>query len=208
MEWITQIISVVSLVISLLSLFLSWQNEKRKKNFDELQNNFNLWKEKVRQQGEAQNLFIQKLNHRSGLVPHFQLSLDDSDITFKTNTIILKINIINIGKESATNIGLHLIKKEIGVKNKYLYDIHSYLNQYYAFVKDKISFSFTVKIQNNVDNNIILDFFQFKITYKDLIGNLYEQHFEVGYDNYLLKGYNLNHTSFPPQLISESTVKQ
>ena len=64
----------------------------------------------------------------------------------------------------------------------------------------------------NLDNStfvpiyytIFIHFIQFKIRYNDLIGNLYEQKFRFGYDNYVLKGYNRNNSSYQPKLIKES----
>lgn len=50
----------------------------------------------------------------------------------------------------------------------------------------------------------VIHFIQFKIRYNDLIGNLYEQKFRFGYDNYVLKGYNRNNSSYQPKLIKES----
>lgn len=209
-DWAPIIISGLSLIFSIITGYKNSKNEKKLEVYRQKQNDFEAYKEKVRQQEKQYDLIIQKIEQRSTLVPYFQLYLNDADITFDSNKIILKIQIINIGKESAANVQLYPIEGKSGLENyfktensnKNIHYIYDYLNQYYAFVGDKINFS----IINNVDKNKqrVIHFIQFKIRYNDLIGNLYEQEFRFGYDNYLLKGYNRNNSSYQPKLIKES----
>ena len=209
-DWAPIIISGLSLIFIFNNIEKNSKNEKKLEVYRQKQNDFEDYKEKVRQQEKQYDLIIQKIEQRSTLVPYFQLYLNDADITFDSDKIILKIQIINIGKESATNVQLCPIEGKSGLENyfktensnKNIHYIYDYLNQYYAFVGDKINFS----IINNVDKNKqrVIHFIQFKIRYNDLIGNLYEQKFRFGYDNYVLKGYNRNNSSYQPKLIKES----
>lgn len=83
------------------------------------------------------------------------------------------------------------------------YFIYEYLNQYYALPKERVSFSIVKEIPKKIDNGRISDFIEFKIRFRDLLGNLYEQRFEFGYDNYIVKGFNLKSSSGIPRFIEE-----
>ena len=61
-----------------------------------------------------------------------------------------------------------------------------------------------MKIEVSKEGNGYVDsFVQFKIRFSDLVGNLYEQKFRFGYDNYLVKGFNRNSTSYLPKFIED-----
>lgn len=82
------------------------------------------------------------------------------------------------------------------------YFLYEYLSKYYALYGDLVEFSLTKDIPLENEGKIN-DFIRFKVRFKDLLGNLYEQKFEFGYDNYLVKGYNLKNYSSIPSLIEE-----
>ena len=197
---ILSIISICFTIIGIkrLSLFQSWQVY-----FEEN-------KEKIRQQEKITDNIFNKLNSRAGLIPYFNIILDDSKIKENDGKIYLGISLINIGKESATNVGICLTeeRKEVIVegydKNQDGYIVYSYLDKYYAMVGDKINFSIVTDRKEKIMNV----FLRFKIQYYDLIGNRYEQEFRFGfYDDFNGKNkkyYNLNNISYLPKLVEEN----
>ena len=82
------------------------------------------------------------------------------------------------------------------------YFLCDYLSKYYAISGDLVEFSLMKEIPLE-NGGKINNFIRFKVRFKDLLGNLYEQEFEFGYDNYLVKGYNLKNSSSVPLLIEE-----
>ena len=74
------------------------------------------------------------------------------------------------------------------------YFLCDYLSKYYAMSGDLVEFSLMKEIPLE-NGGKINNFIRFKVRFKDLLGNLYEQEFEFGYDNYLVKGYNLKNSS-------------
>lgn len=74
------------------------------------------------------------------------------------------------------------------------YFLHDYLSKYYAISGDLVEFSLIKEIPLE-NKGKINNFIRFKVRFKDLLGNLYEQEFEFRYDNYLVKGYNLKNSS-------------
>ena len=186
----------------------SKQNCESRKKIQE----FEIEKEAIRQQERKTDEIFMQLNSRSNLIPYFHLILDDSKIEKKTynghEEIKLVIGLMNIGKESATNIMIHPMGE--GLKN-YLetsnerensYYIHDYLSQYFAFPKDSVTFSIVKEIPKE-NGGKVNNFIKFKIRFRDLLGNLYEQEFKFGYDNYIVNGFNLNSYSGVPCLIEE-----
>lgn len=173
---------------------------------------FEIQKEIIRQQERNTDEIFMRLNSRSNLIPHFHLILDNTKIEKLTNNnsehMKLVIGLINIGKESASNITLYPFREGLADFLKVLYEqensyfIYEYLNQYYALPKERVSFSIVKEIPKK-DNGRISDFIEFKIRFRDLLGNLYEQRFEFGYDNYIVKGFNLKSSSGIPRFIEE-----
>ena len=187
--------------IKKLSLFQNWQVY-----FEEN-------KEKIRQQEKITDNIFNKLNSRAGLIPYFNIILDDSKIKEENGRIYLGVSLINIGKESATNVGICLTeeRKEIIVegynKTQDSYIVYNYLDKYYAMVGDKINFSIVADRKEKIMNV----FLRFTIQYYDLIGNRYEQEFRFGfYDDFNRKNkiyYNLNNISDLPKLVEENKYK-
>ena len=170
-------------------------------------------KEKIREQEKITDNIFNKLNSIAGLIPYFNIILDDSKIKEKDEKIYLGISLINIGKESTTNVGICLTeeRKEIIVegydKNQDDYIVYNYLDKYYAMVGDKINFSIVADRKEKIMNV----FLRFTIQYYDLIGNRYEQEFRFGfYDDFNRKNkiyYNLNNISDLPKLVEENKYK-
>lgn len=174
LNYLPIIISIGALVIS----FITYRNEKQ---YYQKSYFFDKQKEVIRIQEKIIDDVIVRLNSRSSLVPFFNLALNDEDIKViknnKEHRLILNINIINIGKESAANIMLYPYNNNEDT-NCYFrnngridenYAVYDYLDNYYAFPKQCVKFSISTKLDRG---NI-----SFKIRFTDLIGNVYEQEF-------------------------------
>lgn len=207
--WLSIIVAALSLIFSITT---NMKNNKQNNKYREKLQEFEIEKEKIRRQEREIDKIFMKLNSRSNLIPYFHLILDDSKtekITLNgSERINLVIGLMNIGKESATNIMIHPMEKglenyfEILNEKENSYFISEYLSQYFALPKECVTFSIIKEIPKDNDGKIV-NFIKFKIRYKDLLGNLYEQEFRFGYDNYIVNGFNLNSFSSVPYLIEE-----
>lgn len=206
-KWIPIIISFLSLLTTIIFSFkankrMKKTEEKNIKN-DQMRIEFELYKEEKRQQDAIVNSLLMEQNTRASVVPYFNIVLRDERIIESKDKITLGIGIINIGKESATNVQLEPIFSNMGLSRYfksdtgYEYGISEYLNKYYAMPGEEIIFNIGI-----LKKEKIVDFLNFKIKYYDLIGNCYRQDFRFGFDNYLVKGFNLDNTSGRPELVN------
>ena len=157
---------LVPTILSIISICFTIIGIKRLSLFQNWQVYFEENKEKIRQQEKITDNIFNKLNSRAGLIPYFNIILDDSKIKENDGKIYLGISLINIGKESATNVGICLTeeRKEVIVegydKNQDGYIVYNYLDKYYAMVGDKINFSIVAdrkeKIMNDLQYNIMI----------------------------------------------------
>ena len=184
---IPTVLSIISIIGAIINFFYTRRQDRIGLMFQNWQIYFEENKEKIRQQEKIADNIFNKLNSRAGLIPYFNIILDDSKIKEENGKIYLGVSLINIGKESATNVGICLTeeRKEIIVEgydtNQNSYIIYNYLDKYYAMVGDKISFSIVTDKKEKIMNM----FLRFKIQYYDLIGNKYEQEFRFGfYDDF------------------------
>ena len=204
------VLSIISIIGGIINFFYTRRQDKIGLMFQNWQVYFEENKEKIRQQEKITDNIFNKLNSRAGLIPYFNIILDDSKIKEKNGKIYLEISLINIGKESATNVGICLTeeRKEIIVEgydtNQNSYIVYNYLDKYYAMVGDKISFSIVTDRKEKIMNV----FLRFKIQYYDLVGNRYEQEFRFAfYDDFNGKNkiyYSLNNISDLPKLVEEN----
>lgn len=134
--------------------------------------------------------------------PYFNLVLKDSRIIEYKDFIILEIGLINIGKETATNI--KLVRKDnstsylkLSEYSKSKYEDYRYLSQYYARVGEEVTFK-----SKFIGSKDVSDQLTFTIGYYNLIGDYYEQDFDlIFYNMYGSYLYSLNNNSYPPKLI-------
>ena len=204
------VLSIISIIGGIINFFYTRREDKIGLMFQNWQVYFEENKEKIRQQEKITDNIFNKLNSRAGLIPYFNIILDDSKIKEENGKIYLGVSLINIGKESATNVGICLTeeRKEIIVEgydtNQDSYIVYNYLDKYYAMVGDKISFSIVTDRKEKIMNV----FLRFKIQYYDLIGNRYEQEFRFAfYDDFNEKNktyYSLNNISDLPKLVGEN----
>lgn len=208
-DWLTIIIAALSLIMSIIT---NKKNSKQNCEYREKMQEVEFEKEKMHQRERKIDEMFMQLNSRSNLIPYFHLILDESKIEKiihnGSRQIKLVIGLINIGKESATNIMLFPMGEglenylETLYKKENSYFIHDYLSQNFALFKENVTFSIVKEIPKDNDGKIA-NFIKFKIRFRDLIGNLYEQEFEFGYDNYVVNGFNLKSSSSVPYLIEE-----
>lgn len=223
------------IIISLLALVVSYITYKNEKQYYQKSYSFDKQKEVIRIQEKRIEDVIAILNSRSSLIPFFNLALNDEDIKVIENDkkakLILNINIINIGKESAANIMLCPCNDNED-KNYYFknnghidenYSIHDYLDNYYAFPKQCVRFSISTKLaekdSSEIDSSEIdsskIDSrgnISFKIKFTDLIGNVYEQEFYFIYgplkDSKDDSSYHFSRESYSNMpLLVESNIK-
>lgn len=206
-DWLPMVISIIAIIVSVK---MNNKNKIQEQNYNNSMLNLEEQKNALHSQERRTDELFMKLNSRSNLIPFFHIVLDDSKIEKieGEKKIKLTIGIINIGKEAANNIKIYPMGN--GLENYFVtvneqhnsYFLCDYLSKYYAISGDLVEFSLMKEIPLENEGKIN-NFIRFKVRFKDLLGNLYEQEFEFGYDNYLVKGYNLKNSSSVPLLIEE-----
>ena len=206
-DWLPMVISIIAIIVSVK---MNNKNKIQEQNYNNSMLNLEEQKNALHSQERRTDELFMKLNSRSNLIPFFHIVLDDSKIEKieGEKKIKLTIGIINIGKEAANNIVIYPMGN--GLENYFVtvneqhnsYFLCDYLSKYYAISGDLVEFSLMKEIPLE-NGGKINNFIRFKVRFKDLLGNLYEQEFEFGYDNYLVKGYNLKNSSSIPLLIEE-----
>lgn len=206
-DWLPMVISIIAIIVSVK---MNNKNKIQEQNYNNSMLNLEEQKNALHSQERRTDELFMKLNSRSNLIPFFHIVLDDSKIEKieGEKKIKLTIGIINIGKEAANNIEIYPMGN--GLENYFVtvneqhnnYFLCDYLSKYYAMSGDLVEFSLMKEIPLE-NGGKINNFIRFKVRFKDLLGNLYEQEFEFGYDNYLVKGYNLKNSSSIPLLKEE-----
>lgn len=206
-DWLPMVISIIAIIVSVK---MNNKNKIQEQNYNNSMLNLEEQKNALHSQERRTDELFMKLNSRSNLIPFFHIVLDDSKIEKieGEKKIKLTIGIINIWKEAANNIEIYPMGN--GLENYFVtvneqhnnYFLCDYLSKYYAMSGDLVEFSLMKEIPLE-NGGKINNFIRFKVRFKDLLGNLYEQEFEFGYDNYLVKGYNLKNSSSIPLLIEE-----
>lgn len=206
-DWLPMVISIIAIIVIVK---MNNKNKIQEQNYNNSMLNLEEQKNALHSQERRTDELFMKLNSRSNLIPFFHIVLDDSKIEKieGEKKIKLTIGIINIGKEAANNIEIYPMGN--GLENNFVtvneqhnnYFLCDYLSKYYAMSGDLVEFSLMKEIPLE-NGGKINNFIRFKVRFKDLLGNLYEQEFEFGYDNYLVKGYNLKNSSSIPLLIEE-----
>lgn len=141
-----------------------------------------------------------KIDRSGNFIPYFVLKLNSKNIRLENGRHVLPIQIVNVGKGTAVNVGLRKYDTDnfIITKEGKAYYVYNYLNYPYACEKDTITFEITTENETNI-NNIV----QFKIVFSDLIGNWYEQEFSFIYDTIFVHGFSQNMESKRPKKIDE-----
>lgn len=207
-------ISLLSLVITSIFAYRTYKREKENDKLNaELQRwkqSFEIFKEESRKEDMLNAARLEEMGTRASIVPYFNLDLANGKIESDKKSLILQVSVVNIGKESATNVWFDPINsdKEINpffkskVHSSETYRIEDYLNRNYAMTGEEITFKIAAKLS---DISIPCDFIRFRIRYLDLIGNVYKQEFEFGFmeDKPGTYCYNLKSRSDEPEILEE-----
>lgn len=217
---IQKYISIIALLISFLTFIYSRKDQKKNVKYRETVHNFAIQNEKNRLLEKREDDIFARLSSRSTLIPYLYISIADSKVMhFREDDeekIIIVISLKNLGKESAIDIELDPHTKNLddyfkGVriderKNKVSYYVNEYFNNKFAISKNNVFFSFskTILKENLTSYN---DRVSFNIIFKDLIGSLYRQKFEIsfGYNNYDLFLSNKYYCG-APELIKDKII--
>ena len=182
--------------------------EEYEKSYRESMKKFEEEKENIRRLERTYDIMENRLNLISTLMPYFDIKLRDADFDtdFIEGVLRLKIGLglINIGKDTAVNVELFpysssikaLYKNNNSEENKSVVDV--YFSENFAKVDDVIKLRI---IKDILDADRDNQYIKFRIRYYDLIGNLYEQEFEIAYSNYMFGGFEKKNKSYPPQII-------
>lgn len=217
--WIPIGISMLALIYKMLALIYkmirNYYSNKRLKQTAKLnkenynwKKNFEIYKEENRQKNILTQNLLSEQNTRALIIPYFKVVLKNNRIKKEGNCLILEIGLMNIGRESATNIQLSPKFPDKGLQGyldtegypKKQYYIYEYLSQYDAVAREEVTFKVRVELGNGEKTH---DFVKFKIKYSDIIGNEYEQEFRFGF--YMLDciAYSMDNTSYKPILLKK-----
>lgn len=212
-DWIPIIISGLALILSIASFAYGRKDKRDENSYNESMREFEEEKENIRQLERKSDIMENRLNLVSTLMPYFDLRLKKKNFIITNIEGKLKIKMFielcNIGKDTAVNFMLYpyyegcmvYFKKTNGLENEL--SICDYIDKNSAKVGEFIIFSATREIPFS---DKIEDFVNFKVRYNDLIGNVYEQEFEFGYDNYNVKGFNMKKRSYQPNIIEYANL--
>lgn len=206
--WLPILISLVTLIYTILNNNKlnkrTKKNEELNKLNEQWKKDFEIYKEEKRQEDMLNTKLLTEISTRASIVPYFNIVLDDNRIKREEEFLILEVGLINIGKESATNIQLDPVFPDKKLEGYFIscahsekkYHIYEYLSQYYAIAREEVTFRIRLDLPKGERIN---DFLKFRIKYYDLIGNTYKQEFRFGF--YMLNdslGYNLDNSSYSP----------
>lgn len=208
LDWLPIIISVFALILSMINFVYGRKDKKEEKYYKESMKKFEKEKENIRQLERKSDIIENRLNLISTLMPYFDIRLKDIYFTsidlYGKPHLKMIIELCNVGKDTAVNLMLYpykegmkgYFKKTNGLENEL--SPCGCIDENTAKVDDSIKFSALREIPSS---GKVEDFVNFKVRYNDLIGNVYEQEFEFGYDNYLVKGFNKKKRSYQPKII-------
>ena len=214
LDWMPIIISGVALILSMINFVYGRKDKKEEKYYKESMKKFEQEKENIRQLERKSDIMENRLNLVSTLMPYFDIRLKNINFTnidlYGKPHLKMIIELCNVGKDTAVNPMLYpykegmkgYFKKTNGLENEL--SACGCIVENSAKVDDSINFSALREIPSS---GRVEDFVNFKVRYNDLIGNLYEQEFEFGYDNYLVKGFNMKKRSYQPKIIEYANHK-
>ncbi|MEK3889809.1 hypothetical protein [Bacillus sp. FSL K6-3431] len=198
---ISNLIALFALIVSSGGIYLSYKNHRTTKEWE-------FYKENIRQKEQDEQNFYSKNKSRISLIPYFHLSFNKEIYVKNINNeacLILPISLINLGKESATNVQLVQMTKSESTNCYFKTDglqqnihfLYDYLDKQYAFIDDTINFSVRCNKHSKAYNVF------FKIRYNDLAGRTYEQEFRFQYCFKIMNEFSMNHTSDLPICIED-----
>lgn len=197
-------ISLIAIVISIIALYMN------QKNYNKSQ----LWQEILADKREIELHEQQKHSKntdRTSIIPYFTLSCEKKIYVKEISDeemLILPLSLINLGRESATNIRLEPVVPGGGLEHYFMTensskDIHfvyEYLDKQYALPEGAVNFSSCCARHNNAHN------VSFKVRFNDLVGRTYEQDFRFQYSFGLMDKISMNHWSGVPVCIDDKDL--
>ncbi len=207
-KWLPILISLITLIYTILNNNKlnkrTKKNEETNKSNEQWKKDFEIYKEEKRQEDMLNTKLLTEISTRVSIVPYFNIVLDDNRIKREEEFLILEVGLINIGKESATNIQLDPLYPEKKLEGYFIskvypvkqYQIYEYLSQYYAMATEEVTFKIRLNFPKGKEMS---DFLNFRIKYEDLIGHTYQQEFRFGF--YIINdslGYSLDNSSYIP----------
>lgn len=201
---ISNIFSAIAIIVSIVALVQTNRTQEKKHLFEQE-------REYARKLEAISQSFLTENENRVSLIPYFHLKLEDEicikEITGK-NMLILPLALINLGRESATNIQLEPMIKGGGLENffetdlasKNIHFVYDDFDKQYALAKDEVKFSSFCDFHDKAYN------VYFKIKFNDLVGRTYEQKFRFQYCYKIMHEFSGNSTTFLPICV-ENTDK-
>lgn len=198
---ISDYVAIVAIIVSIIGIFIGYKNHKSNQLLTVNQ-------EVMRQKENKYQTLLNKNHSRVSLIPYFHLELEKEIYVKKQtdrNLCILPITLINLGKESATNIRLIPILDNGGLEDyfktsgesNYEHFIHDYLDKQYAFPQGRVNLSAHCN-----EHECAYDVY-FKIQFNDLVGRTYVQKFRFQYCTTIMNNFSLNHSTSVPICIKD-----
>lgn len=141
-------------------------------------------------------------------MPYFHLEFNqkiNSIDTTNGSVLEFPITLINIGKETATNISLQTWTDKYHNLDYFKVDgfeserhgVRSYFDRQYAVAGKGVNISAACAYHEEAYN------VRFKIHYNDLVGRCYEQEFRFQYCYKISDDFSMNHTTNPPICVKD-----
>ena len=218
---------VISLIVGfftlIINIFTFFSNRKKQKEDDKRQkeqddfnkdaqdklSNFQDFQKEFLRYKQSTDELQFNLQNRSDLIPYFHLNRTKSRIFSVNHQLIVEIYLTNVGRGTATNVmtcepnkdpnGIPIYFEQTPFLGKATHAFYNYFSENFAIPNESISFSLNEINQQAKQSYFLI----FKIKFSDALGREYEQKFIFGYDNYAVKGINLDSASYPPELIKD-----
>ena len=206
------IIDIIAIILSVLSLIYTFnrnrKTDKEQKKIKEENDKKYVQQETLVEERERLRNELYEEMTRASVIPYFNLSFTNEKIEERADKIFLSVKLVNIGKESASNIQLNLLKSkdnsEVYIQSETGrdYSISEYLSKYYALRGDEVTFIIVTNRDKGKDGMYekVKDSITFSITYFDCIKNCYRQAFQFEYG---IGVFSLKNTSYRPERLKD-----
>lgn len=209
---IDNIIAIIAVLLSIFNLIYAFyrngKTDKEQKKIKEENDKKYVQQETLVEERERLRNELYEEMTRASVIPYFNLSFPNENIEERADKIFLSVKLVNIGKESASNIQLNLLKSKdnsdvyIQSKTGRDYSISEYLSKYYALRGDEVTFIIVTNRDKGKDGMYekVKDSISFSITYFDCIKNCYRQAFQFEYG---IGVFSLKNTSYRPERLKD-----
>ena len=210
---IKNFMSVLAIIISVanfkFTLHRNRKTDKEQKKIKEENDKKYVQQERLAEERERLRNELYEEMTRASVIPYFNLFFTNENIEERADKVFLSVKLVNIGKESASNIQLNLLKSkdnsEVYIQSKTGrdYSISEYLSKYYALRGDEVTFIIVTNRDKGKDGMYekVKDSITFSITYFDCIINCYRQAFQFEYG---MGVFSLKNTSYRPERLKDN----